>query len=171
MKNLGHDHAVASEDLQGYVAIAADPAASHASLVFPVRNLLVDDAADRERLGLGAGPDADDIAGTYANMLKVLEPALYPWARLDARIVDKDAHQVTLSVSITLHGTTAELLVPVELEVGAGRLTASGHAILHHSDFGMSPYTAAGGLLRVADELDVQFRLVAVATDFSGTSA
>ena len=163
MQRLGHEHAVASEDLQGLVAIGAEPATSRADIVFPIRNLVVDRHEYRQRLALDTEPSADDIAGTYTNMLKVLEPELYPWATMQAQIVSMDGNQATLSVSVTLHGSAFEYLLPVELYIDRERVEVSGSTTIRHSDFAIAPFTAAGGLLRVADELGIEFHLVGIA--------
>jgi hypothetical protein len=65
-----------------------------------------------------------------------------------------------------MHGAALEYVVPVQLDITDKRLSVSGHLLLKQSDFGMTPFSAVGGLLRVADELQVEFELVAV-RDFS----
>ena len=40
-------------------------------------------------------------------------------------------------------------------------LVATGKMVLKQSDFGIEPTTAAGGLVKVEDEVTVTFRLVA----------
>lgn len=159
MQRLGHEHAVASEDVQGLVQLSDDPAASRADIVMPLRNLLVDQPEHRAKLGLDDGPSAEDIAGTYSNMLKVLEPALYPWAMVHARIADEASGASVLGISVTLHATSHEYLVPVEFSVTEDRLAVRGQLTLRHSDFNLTPFAAAGGLLRVADALDIRFEL------------
>jgi len=74
--------------------------------------------------------------------------------------VTEEGGQVMLAVSITLHGASFEYLLPADLEVNAETIKVSGQATLKHSDFGVTPFAAVGGLLRVADELEVEFRLV-----------
>lgn len=160
MKNLGHDHAVASEDLQGYIEISDDPAASRADVVLPLRNLIVDKPEYRDRLGLDTNPSESDVAGTYTNMLKVLGPEFHPWVEIHARIVSVDETTASLGVSITMNERAAEFVVPVELKSEAGQLVVSGQTTLNQSDFGLIPFQAAGGLLRVADELEITFHLV-----------
>lgn len=157
-QRLGHDHAVASEDVAGLVAIYDDRARSHADVVFPIRNLVVDAAEYRVKLELDTDPSADDVAGTYTNMLKVFEPTDYPWVAIKARFAGDDTE---LSASVTLHGTAHEYLLPAQLDVGPERLVVSGTTTLRHSDFGLEPYAAGGGLLRVADTLEIEFRFVA----------
>ena len=160
MKNLGHDHAVASEDLQGYIEINDDPAASRANIVLPLRNLIVDKPEYRDRLGLDTNPSESDVAGTYTNMLKVLGPEFSPWVEIHAIIVSADETTTSLGVSIILNERAADFVVPVELRTEAARLVVSGHTTLNQSDFGLIPFQAAGGLLRVADELEITFHLV-----------
>lgn len=168
MQRLGHEHVVASEDVHGLVEINDDPSASRAHVVLPIRNLIVDKPEYRERLELDTSPSADDVARTYTNMLKVFEPQLYPWVEAQARLATEEGGQATLAVSITLHGSTFEYLFPVALEVDAERLVVSGQATMKHSEFGVTPFAAAGGLVRVADAFEVEFRLVGQAVRSPG---
>lgn len=162
MAHLGHDHAVVSRDVQGFVEIAADPAASRAEIAMPLMNLLVDEPAFRQQLELDTEISDDDRAGTYSNMRKVLEAELYPWVTVTASLASAQATPPELSASITLHGVALEFLVPVQLDITEDRLSVSGRLTIKQSDFGLTPFSAVGGLLQVADELEVQFTLVAV---------
>lgn len=162
MAHLGHDHAIVSKDLQGFVEIASDAAASRAEIAMPLMNLIVDELEYRQRLALDTQISDSDRAGTYSNMRKVLEAEQFPWLTVAARFASADATPPEISASITLHGVTLEFLVPVQLDVTAERLTVSGQLTIKQSDFGLTPFSAVGGLLRVADELQVDFTLVAV---------
>lgn len=163
LKRLGHDHVVASEDVRGLVAFGDDPSVARADLAVPLGKLIVDKPEYRERLGYDTQPSAANVAGTYSNMLNVLESELYPWAEVNARIASPDAVRPMLNVAITLHGTTFDYRFPVDLEIDDKRLVVSGRATIKHSEFGLKPFSAAAGLLRVADELEVEFRLVGIA--------
>ena len=169
MAHLGHDHAVASDHLQGYVAVHADRGRSRADLAMPLRDLVVDRARDRARLELDSEPSADDIAGPYSNMRRVVEAETWPWATVAVRMAG--AEETLLDVSIDMHGQVVELRVPAELEIDAERVRVSGEFRVSHADFGLVPFTAAGGLIRVADELDVRFRVVAERTSLAEASA
>jgi len=164
-RKLGHDHAVSSENLTGFIAVGGESSESRADIAFAVRDLAVDKPGYRERLGLDTTPSEDDIAGTYKNMLKVLEPELYPWVTARARVASAGARGPQLAVSVTLHGATAEFLVPVTLATTGSTLTARGSAEIRHSDFGLVPFSAMGGLLRVADALSVEVLIVAQRVD------
>jgi len=158
---LGHEHAVASEDVQGFVAVGDVPGDAKADIAFPLRNLVVDRPAYREHFGFDSQPSEDDIAGTYSNLQRVFEPERYPWVSVRAHIVSGDIGKPLLAASVVLHGATFRYELPAELEFDGDRVTASGKATIRHSDFGVEPYSAAGGLLRVADELVVEFHIVA----------
>jgi len=162
MAHLGHDHAVASIDVQGFVEIAADPSASRAEIAMPLLNLLVDEPEYRQRLELDKEISSDDVAGTYSNMRKVLEAELFPWVKVVASFAAADAVPPVLKVSIAMHGEAHEYLLPVQLEVSDERLSVSGELVIKQSDFGLVPFSAVGGLLQVADELQIEFDLRAV---------
>jgi len=162
MASLGHDHAVASKDVQGFIELAADPLASHADIVMPLKSLMVDEPQYRARLDLESEPSSDDIASTYSNMRRVLEAELFPWAKVELRFASANTVAPEVIAVITLHGMALETVVPVEMEIDENRLSVVGHLSFGQSDFGLTPFGSAGGLLRVADELQVEFELVAV---------
>ena len=162
LKNLGHDHAIASEDIEGLVLISDDPSASRADLLVPLQRLVVDGPEYRAQLGLEDEVSESAIDGTTSNMQdKVLESATFPWAQVSARFASAQSDPPTLSVSVTLHGITFEYLVPVDLQVKPDRLVIRGDMTMQHEDFGLTPFSAAGGLLRVAEALELRFFLVA----------
>jgi len=160
LKHLGHDHAVASESVQGFAALHQDRASSHADIAIPIRDLLVDEARHREPLELDSEPSAADIAGTYTNMLKVFEPESWPWATVSARFAADGGSEQEVAVSVALHGASHVYLVPVSLSVDEQRVVVDGALTVKHSDFGIEPFSAAGGLLRVADDIGIRFHLV-----------
>ncbi len=161
MANLGHDHAVASKDVQGYIELAADPLVSRADIVMPLKSLIVDEPEYRKRLELESEPSSDDIAGTYSNMRRVLEAELFPWVKVEVRFTSANTVAPEIKASITMHDMALEFVMPVQMEINEERLSVSGHLSFGQSDFGLTPFSSAGGLLRVADELQVEFELVA----------
>jgi len=162
MKNLGHDHVIASENVEGLVMLSDDPAASRADLLIPLRRLIVDKAEYRAQIGLEGEMTDSAIDGTSSNMQdKVLESGIYPWVQVSARFASWQSDQPTLSLSVMLHGATFEYLVPVDLQVEPDRLVIKGEMTMQHADFGLTPFSAAGGLIKVAEQLELQFMLVA----------
>ena len=154
---LGHDHAIASESVDGFIEVHTDPARSRADLAFAVRELIVDKPVYRDRLGLDTEPSESDVAGTYTNMLKVVPPDAHPWVTINATIAEPAA----LAVAVTLAGRTVNYVVPATIESDQERATVSGTTSIRHEDFGLSPFSAAGGLLRVSQELGIRFDITA----------
>ena len=160
MKSAGHDHVIASEHVDGLVIAGDDPDAARADLRLPVQRLVVDSPEYRARFGLEPGISESAINGTTRNMQdKVLESMTYPWAEMSARFADATDEPKALAVSVTVHGATHEYLVPVELSVNPDTLSVSGTMSLRHGDFGLTPYSAAGGLLRVTEQIDIEFQI------------
>jgi polyisoprenoid-binding protein YceI len=56
---------------------------------------------------------------------------------------------------------TRPITLPVHVEVSGDTLTASGKAVLRHDQFGMLPVSAAGGSVKVKNEIAVEYRIVA----------
>ena len=154
LAGLGHDHVVASRDVQGYVL----PSAGRADLFVPLALLTVDEASLREESGIGKPPSAEAIEGTRRNMLdKVLEAERFPFALVRIDRLDGGA----MRVAITLHGRTREFLSPARVEHAAGGMTVSGEMTIAQSDFGITPFAVFGGALQVQDKLALRYRIVA----------
>jgi polyisoprenoid-binding protein YceI len=64
---------------------------------------------------------------------------------------------------LTLHGVTKRIAVPVAATVTPQQLRATGKYTLKQTDFGIKPYSAAGGTIKVKDEVVVNFNIVAKA--------
>jgi polyisoprenoid-binding protein YceI len=162
MKNLGHDHVIASENVDGLVMLHDDPVNSRADLLIPLQLLIVDKAEYRAQFGLEGEMTESAIEGTTSNMQdKVLESGIYPWVEISARFATVQSNPPMLDVSVTMHGATFEYRVPVELQVESERLVIEGEMTMQHSDFGLTPFSAAGGLIKVAEQLELQIMLVA----------
>ncbi len=162
MKSAGHDHVIASEDVDGLVLFGDDRGSARADLRLPLQRLAVDRPEYRERFGLEANVSESAINGTTRNMQdKVLESASYPWAEVTARFVPGPEAGQALAVNVALHGATFEYLVPVRIETDAGQLTVTGSMTIRHSDFGLERYSAAGGLLSVAEAIGIEFDVFA----------
>jgi polyisoprenoid-binding protein YceI len=155
LARLGHDHVVASHDVQGYVA----PEQGRADLVIPLARLTVDETPLRAQAGFDTQPSTEAIEGTRRNMLeKVLEVERFPLALIR---IDRTADPAHLRVIITLHGVTREYQVPAQIEAVAGGLVVSGRLDFKQSDFGIIPFSILGGAVQVQDRLDLRFRIQA----------
>jgi polyisoprenoid-binding protein YceI len=156
----GHAHEVAAGDIRGQVMFdPADLSRASVSLEFGAAALRV----------TGKDEPPADVAEVQRVMLsdRVLDVKRFPTMSFRSRRVSAAARVATaadllIEGDLTLHGTTRPMTVRATVAFDAGgRLTARGSCALKQSDFGMVPVTAAGGTVRVRDEVDVQFVLSA----------
>ena len=152
LARLGHDHVVASHDVQGYVV----PADARADLYVPLATLTVDEPALRAAAHFDTAPSDADIVGTRRNMLgRVLDVDAHPFAQV--RVRRADANHV--DADIALHGVSRAVRVPIDLAIDADRLDVSGDLTLRQTDFGIVPLSILGGGVQVQDALALHFAL------------
>ena len=164
MSRLGHNHVIASHDLQGSVFVASDPLATSFDIRFPVNELTVDEPAQRE----AAGPDFSAAVpqnardGTRRNLLSgpLLDGAKYPEIRLRATGFTAAGDGYEASIEVTLKDGRHLLRVPVSVLREGGSLTARGEFPLKQSELGLEPFSVAMGSLVVLDEMRVRFSTV-----------
>src|SRR6266853_1582862 len=158
LARLGHDHVVASHEVGGYVA----PDEGRADLVVALARLAVDEAALRAEAGFDTQPTESDIEGTRANMLeKVLETDKFPFALIGVRGASTRRGDITLSVAITLRGSTRTLQVPAKIDADADGMSVAGRFSFEQTDFGITPYSLLGGAIAVQNRVDLRFRIIA----------
>jgi polyisoprenoid-binding protein YceI len=152
---LGHDHVVASHAISGTVA----PSRNVADFTFRLDEMKVDEADLRQIAGLAKQPSVDAIEGTRYNMLnKVLDAERYPLVRVHAERIAADQ---PLQASITLHGVTRTLAIPVVLREENGVINVQGTIKLKQTDFGLTPFSVMAGAMAVQDEMELRFDLTA----------
>jgi hypothetical protein len=167
MARLGHNHVISVTGLSGTVTLGSDLSAAEWTLRFPVAGLVVDDPGIRARYGedFSSVPSENDKEGTKRNMLtsEVLDGAQYPEIRLSGRGASGSLDSAELPVAIEILGRVVERRLPAQIVVGDDSLTVTGEFRLTHTDLGMKPFTALGGLMSVGEEIDFTFRIHAVA--------
>lgn len=160
LARLGHDHVVASRNIEGQAVAPAGGQPGHTEFRFRLDQLTVDESALRAEAGMTTVPAADAIAGTRNNMLtKVLDAEKYPYVQVSA----VSTPEGPLQAAITLHGVTRRYAIPAVLTPRANGVSAAGTLTLKQSDFGIKPYSVLGGTLAVQDELELRFHIEAVA--------
>lgn len=155
----GHDHEVTAPAVSGAVVLdRADPTGSRVTVTFDATAMKV----------TGQREPAADVPEVQRVMLSeaVLDVRRYPTITfLSHRIspLESSSDRLVLQVQgdLTLHGTTRPVSVVVEARLAADRLTATGRSTVRQSDFGIRPVTAGGGSVRVKDQVEVVFTLVA----------
>lgn len=108
--------------------------------------------------------DRKEIEGSMRE--KVLETSKFP--KISFRTVGVTVESSTDSVSqlkvvgnLWLHGVGHKITFPVAVALKGDALRATGSVKLRQTDYGMSPYTAAIGTIRVKDEVTISFDIVA----------
>lgn len=150
----GHDLVIEATRWAGQVSIdAGEPPGGHVEVRVDTHGLEV-----REGHG-GARPLTDkDRLEIKSNIEeKVLNADRYPELRFTAEKVAVEDHDAHLIGNLTIGGQTRPTGVDVDLEPAADGLHAHGTVQLRQTDFGIKPYSALMGMLKVADEVEVDF--------------
>lgn len=172
---LGHEHAIVPEEWRADLCLAEPvPRSAHGNVVIQSRSLLIDTDSARALAGLGGGPGEDDLAELQENMLDAehLDALSYPEIviRVDS-VATESAGELVGFGGFTLRGITREISVPLRLEVpNDGTTRLSGTLRIQQRDFGIEPESKAG-LVKVSNDVDLHFLLVATPTDLPCTSA
>jgi polyisoprenoid-binding protein YceI len=162
---LGHNHVLSAPKFQGYAYVPeAGAAQGRFDLSFRLDELEIDVPANRAGLGpaFASVLTADAIAGTREHMLgeSNLQADRFPVVRIRSLRIAGESPRYAAQVAMDMHGRTREMLVPLKVEGLPDRLTVSGSFVVRQTDFGVAPYSVAGGLLAVKDEVVVDFTLV-----------
>lgn len=165
MARLGHNHVVQAKNIRGEIRLAPDIGQSSFFIELPVKDFQVD--AEGARLDEGAAfqpqPDDEAIAGTVRNMLgeKVLDADKYPTIEIRSLALNGPAWGMDVTLSISLHGVTREMVVPTAIESSGEQLVVTAFFAIKQSDFGIAPMSVFSGALRVDDTVKVRLRIVA----------
>ncbi len=160
---LGHNHVVSLRAMQGCVLRREPIHESQLLIRFAVQNLLVDEDAERRAAGDDfPGSVADkDIRGTRLNMLgtKLLDADQNPEILVYANGLTGQLPALQLNGRIRILQKDFALELPLQVTDAEGHLVASGERQLTHSELGLQPFRAAFGALRVADEIQLRYRI------------
>jgi hypothetical protein len=164
MARLGHPHVIGGGVIEGEIVLAEPFHDSALDLRLGVDDLIVDHPDWRAAEGFEPKLDEDDIAATRRNMLspRLLNAESHPDIHIRSLRMSGPGWQPDIRVRVTVAGTSRDLTVPVVLRIDGETLTAGGRFLIRQSDFGLTPYSAAGGALQVSDEVLVRFRIIAV---------
>jgi hypothetical protein len=143
---FGHNHEIEAPLEAGAVEFSTSP---RVRLRFDARKLSVLD------------PDlaADKRAEVQKTMLgpEVLDASRFPEITFQSTAIQSaGADHWKVTGDLTLHGQTHSILVDVALKDGHYR----GSATIQQRSFGIEPVSAAGGTVKVKDEVKVEFDIV-----------
>jgi polyisoprenoid-binding protein YceI len=154
----GHRHEVQAPVSGTVTADPANLSASSVDLTFSSGRLRV--LPDGEPSG--DAPKVEEVM----HGPQVLDAVHFPEIRFRSKKVTGRAlpgggYDLTLVGDLSLHGVTQEITLPVKVRLDGRSLTAAGQATLRHDQFGMKPVTAGGGTVKVANDIHVDFEIVA----------
>lgn len=165
LARLGHNHVISVGPMQGTVSVARDWAESSFELEIPVDGLVVDDSELRAAAGEGfeSEPSAEDVAGTRRNMLSegVLDGEAHPALRIAGSSPTGTPADGEVTLTLDVAGREAVVTAPVSIEFDGDMLTATGQFQLTHEQLGLEPFSVMMGAIKVGEELDFSYRIVA----------
>jgi polyisoprenoid-binding protein YceI len=165
MARVGHSHVISAHAIAGNVWLQPQPERSACELRLPVTAFVVDDPQERAEAGNEYAEPlaAADRDGTRTHMLgeSQLNAARFPEITLRCRQLTATPDGMSLALAVTLRDHEAQLTVPLKWERQGDTLRASGEFTFRQSELGLAPYSLLLGALRVADEVQARFVLVA----------
>jgi polyisoprenoid-binding protein YceI len=158
---FAHDHDIGVKSFSGRVVVP-EAGASGGSLELEVdaTSLEVLDAKTSEE-------DKKKIFNSMHN--EVLESSKHPKITFksvsvsDIKQTGADAYSFVVNGDLTFRGVTKRIAVPVAVTITPQQLRATGKYSLKQTDFGIKPYSAAGGTIKVKNEVVVNFSIAAKA--------
>lgn len=150
-RRAGHDLVIEVTRWQGEVTVdTSGPESSTVSVEADVDSLAV-----REGLG-GLKPLTDNDRADIKNTLRdILEGQSHPKIEFRSTSVAYSAESVTVQGELTIRGQSEPVTVSAEITDGRVR----GSATVTQTRWGIKPYSAFLGALKLADEVGVEFDL------------
>lgn len=141
---LGDEHVVRAHGFSGTVCyVPGNPGASWVEVIVPVDSLEILTPVD----------SADRASIRRSMRERVLRADRFPFIRLASREVVRTDGGLRLTADLTLAGETRPVTIELGLQTAGDGLWAWGTFAIRQSDFGIRPFSAALGTVRVADEV------------------
>ena len=171
LARLGHNHLITAS-LIGATWLDTT-GALHATASANVDDLVVDDPEQRASRVAAGNPDYASVPSskntrdTRANMLgtKVLDAARFPLINATARVPaaaaefqNSNTGSLNATFNLSLRGTVHTQPVTLDWHRNAGRIVWAATFTVNHQQFGMTPFSALGGALRVAEDLRIELQ-------------
>ncbi len=156
---FGHDPVIVIRDFAGEAQCAQEGVLEGASLKMTIKAeslAVADNVSDKDRREIERLMHSE-----------VLETEKYPdiifqSASVSASRLARGRYRVRMIGDLSLHGVTNNgLWVYAKVVVDENGLRADGEFSLQQTDYGIKPYSAAGGTIKVKNELKFSFDIVA----------
>lgn len=165
LASAGHNHVIATHELDGKVYVHEQVARSGFELTMPVASLEVDPPGLRQEEGadFASVPSESAKEGTRKNMLSpaLLDSERFPDVWLVATAAEGTRESPLVTTLIGVKDRQHEIKIPVSIQYEGARLVATGEFAVKQTDLGLTPFSALLGALQVQDELRVKFKMVA----------
>lgn len=164
--SLAHDHVAVATKFSGKATLddSGKPESLALELTVETASLVPDEPAARRKYHLPNTPvQEDDRQKVKDNMLGdgQLDAAKFPTIRfVVSKVYAEESGALQCLGKLTLHGVTRELLFPIKVKTGDRRVEGDAAVRFKTSDFGIKPYSAALGLIKNKDEVELVVRLV-----------
>jgi polyisoprenoid-binding protein YceI len=146
---LAHDLILTATKWNGTLNVDADnPAASSADLTIDARSIEIIEAVG----GMKSLSDKDrrDIAKNIDE--KVLQTGKFPELKFASKSVSGSEPNFNASGDMTIAGTTR----PVDVALNVNGTTVTGKASISQKDFGIKPFSAMMGAIKLRDDVDFE---------------
>jgi polyisoprenoid-binding protein YceI len=157
LARLAHDHNMGVKTFSGKVTIQNNnPSASTLELDADARSLVILDQISAK--------DKAEITNNMNN--SVLESAKFPKIAFRSTSISNFTQNgtnasFTVNGDLTLHGATKRIAIPVNVAQSGASLRATGTYMLRQTDFGIKPYSAFLGAIKIKNEVVIKFNIVA----------
>jgi polyisoprenoid-binding protein YceI len=154
---FGHDPAIAIRDFTGEVEFVPG--------IFEAASLKV--TVNGNSLAVtGEMKEKDRLELERTMRDEVLEVEKYPEivflsTNISTNRLAEGPYRARIIGDLTLHGVTQKSLITAEVTVTGDSLRAKGEFSLKQTDFGIKPYSAAGGTIRLKNELKFSYDIAA----------
>ena len=154
---FGHDHLVALRDFSGDARFDPDRP-DQGSLRLAIRSASLEEASrdfsaeDRKAITREIHDKALEVSR--------FPEILFQSTGLTATRKGDAECQIVLRGTLTLHGETRRVSIPVRLRLDGDRFIADGTFQVRHSDYGIARLSAAAGTVKAKDEITLSFHLV-----------
>jgi polyisoprenoid-binding protein YceI len=158
LSSLGHNHTIAIREFTGEASITPNSIApASMQLTIKADSLAVLDkvsASDKQEIETKMRNEVLET-GQYANIT-------FKSTNISADKTAEGQYDLQIWGDVTLHGVSKSIWFKGQMTLNGNTLRSKGEFALRQSDFKIKPVSAAGGTIKVKDELKFSFEIVAV---------
>lgn len=157
LATFGHNPTIAAPDITGDVFLNPDAVEkSFLRMAFnPSSMMVMDDISEKDRQEINRRMH-EEVLQTNS-----FPEILYECSRLTASKVGEGQYWIALNGALTLCGVTRSQPVSARASVNGDVLRTTGELSIRQSDYGIPPVSAAGGTIRLKDDLKLSFDILA----------